>query len=498
MLSFTRYIDITSVVGGANVVPVRSFGGRFFTINSLLPPNSFLQESTLTQVGDYFGTDSEEYARASFYFGWISKNGRKAQLVSFARWTDVDTAPYIIGAVLSQVLGTYTSITDGSFSLTIGATTNVISGLDFSAAVSLAGVAAVIETAINAETGTMWTAATVTFDAIRGSFNFTGGDAVVATLSVANAVGGTALAPLIGWLTGAIIGYGTLAESVTDVLDASYNASNNFGSCAFLPALTLDEMTEAAVWTDGKNVRVMYCPPVSLENASAYATALAAYSGVGMTVSETTDEYPEQIPMMIFAATDYSAANSTQNYEFQQFVLTPSVTDDSVGDELDTESVNYYGVTQESGDGIAFYQTGVLFGLATAPLDMNTFTNEIWLKSAVEAAIMTLLLSVAKLSANTQGLSQLASIIQPVINQGLSNGTISIGKPFTPAQQAYVTSVTGDPLAWYQVQNGGYWFNPVIVPFTALNGRTQYKANYTLVYSKDDAIRKVTGTDILI
>jgi hypothetical protein len=242
----------------------------------------------------------------------------------------------------------------------------------------------------------------------------------------------------------------------------------------------------------------MYAVPVSLANASPYSTAVAAYSGVGMTVSETDGEYPEQAPMMVFATTDYSAPNSTQNYEFQQFALTPSVTDDTIADTLDTENVNYYGVTQESGVGIAFYQTGVLFGLSTAPLDMNTFTNEIWLKSAIEAALMTLLLNLSQLSANTQGLSQLAGIIQPQINQGLSNGTISIGKPFTPAQQAYVTSITNDPLAWYQVQNSGYWFNPIITSFVALNGRTQYSASYTLIYSQNNAIRKIIGTDILI
>lgn len=731
-LSFTRYIDITSVVGGGAQVPVRNNAGRIMTDNILLPPASFLEASSAQSIGAYFGTESQEYARAQFYFDRVSKTGVRPTLISFARWVDTDTAPYIVGAVKTQSVGLYTGITTGSFTMTIGGVTNNFTSIDFSSALSLSDVASILQTKIRTASGIQWTAATVTFDAVRGCFDFVGGDAVVATISVANYSSGTPILSTLGWLTGAIIGYGTLTESITTTLDNTYNASNNFGSFLFLPNLTLDQDVEAGTWTAGKNVRVMYFPRVSLASALTNAAALSELDGVGLTVSQVEDnfeidsvtvntagsytvnpilsfigngmggevqphllatiatqsnpgstyvpgdtitaaggiyltqlqltvatteldsltvsapgtgfavddtltltggtfttaavirvdtvdggggiltfsvitrgsytvnpssgayttsgagtgatlsslifgintvsvsnvgdytvipdnpvlqdttsgsgsgaqfnvtwavntvevlnggegydntsellfnggspnaaavlnlaalpptEFAEQAPMMIFAATDYTATDGVQNYEFQQFNLTPTVIDDDTGDALDAADVNYYGQTQESGVKKSFYQKGVLFGSGDAPQDMNTFANEIWLKSAIEAAIMNLLLSIPALSGNTRGLSQFSAIVQPVLDQGVSNGTISAGNTITPTQQAFITEITGSSSAWQQVQAIGYWFNPQVVPYIDTDNVQRYSINYILVYGKDNAVRLVTGTDVLI
>jgi len=52
-------------------------------------------------------------------------------------------------------------------------------------------------------------------------------------------------------------------------------------------------------------------------------------------------------------------------------------------------------------------------------------------------------------------------------------------------------------MAWKQVQNLGYWLGVVIEPIV-VDLVTEYQINYTLIYSKDDVIRFVQGTDILI
>lgn len=499
-ISLTRYINITSGVGAGTVVPNRELILRIFDTNPLVPPNTEVEYTVdeLNTIGQVYGTMSEEYLRAVFYFGWTSKNLTRAQKISYARYVDVDSAPYIFGHIQTQALATYTAITDGSFGLTIGADVNVFTGLDFSAATSLADVATIIQAAINAETGIMWTAATVTFNATRGSFDFEGGDAVNAVISVQQGVTGTPIASLIGWLTGAIVGNGSLAQSITTTLNNSYNQSNNFGSFLFMQSLTLDQIVEAAVWTNGLNIRVMYMVPVTLANAANYFAALQNYGGVGVTISETAGEYPEQVPAMILAATDYTGTDSVQNYEFQQFDLTPSVSDDTTAEVLEAQRINYYGVTQQAGKSIAFYQQGVLMGQTTSPADMNVFANEIWLKDAADATLLNLLLALPKVSANLQGKSQITSTLQSVISSAINNGTISVGKTLTDDQKLFITEETQDPNAWYQVQNLGYWLNVSIVPFVAQNNATQYKAVYTLIYSKNDDIRKVDGTHVLI
>lgn len=517
-INITRYIDITSGVGAGGAVPQRQLIARLFTDNNLLPPQTFIEFNTADEVGSYFGTTSQEYKRALYYFSFISKNIRSPQTISFARWVSTAVAPMIFGyanPAAPQSVANYTSISNGTFGMTIGADVNAFSGVDFTAAVTLADVAAILQTEIRTGTGTgaMWSAATVTYNSATGAFDFVGGVATDATISVQAGVGGTDISTLIGFLPaasmvngvfipGAITAPGSGVETITDTLTASANASNNFGSFLFMPQtpLTLTQNIEAAQWNKDQNVLFMFSVAVSAANASAWAntsTGLGAIGGTGMTLlSGTANEYPEMLPMAIEAATDYEGINSVQNYMFQQSTLVPSVTTDTTANAMDALRINYYGQTQTAGQLISFYQRGVLFGIATDPLDMNVYANEQWLKDAATSAIMTLLLSLSRVSANAQGRSQILAMLQSVINRGLNNGTISVGKTLTPAQILAITQITNDPNAYYQVQTIGYWVDCVIV--ASSGSPVTYTANYTLVYSKDDVIRKVTGSHVLI
>jgi len=497
-ISFTRYVDITSGVGGGAGVRQRDLIGRLFTANNLVPPASFIEFDNADDVSTYFGSTSEEYARAAFYFGWISKNITKARKIAFARWVDADVAPRIYGVKGAQAVGTYTGITDGSFSLTLAGVTEDFTALNFSTATSLADVAGIIEGAIQTGTGTLWTAATVAWDAVGNRFTFVGGAVGDASISVAAGTTGTDVASLLGWLFGAVIADGSDVQTITDTLVASTDASNNFGSFLFIPTLTDAQIEEAATWNGTQNVMFQFYVPTTAIKAADYYALLSGNAGVGVTLSPTAGEYPEMVPMIILAATDYSRRNSTQNYMFQQFDLTPSVTTTTVANVFDPLRTNYYGRTQTAGQFIDFYQRGVLMGGATAPVDMNTYANEQWLKDRLGSAIMELLLSLAKVSANATGRSQLLTVIQGGVSDALFNGTISVGKPLNTTQKLYIDQLTGDPLAWTQVQSIGYWLDCVLQSYVTTDSRTEWKAVYTLVYAKDDVIRKVEGTHALI
>jgi len=221
----------------------------------------------------------------------------------------------------------------------------------------------------------------------------------------------------------------------------------------------------------------------------------AATSSGSEAIQFMFNQFPEQIPMMIEAATDYYAINSVQNYMFQgPFAgLTPSVTTDTAKIQYDDVSVNYYGNTQQAGIPLNFYQVGVLQGASPSPLDMTTYVNEIWLKDAITTQILNMFLSSSQIPANAQGRAQILAGLQSVINTALTNGTISVNKTLSLSQQMFITAQTNDPNAWYQVQSIGYWVDCVIV-----NTAGVYSAAYTLIYSKDDVIRLVDGQDILI
>jgi hypothetical protein len=515
-IRFNKYIDITSGVGAASIVNRRDLVGRFFSDNVLIPPGSFISFDTADEVGSYFTTTSQEYQRAVFYFGWISKNVTKAQSIQFARWVDTAVAPRIYGAKGSYSASEFTSIANGSFQLGIDGTLVSFTGVDFTSGVTtLADVASKLQTEIRASMNAQFATATVTYDATNTRFDFVGSSAVAAILSVAPGIGGTDISGLIGWYpvqtnqngvlsaNGSIVANGSGVETITACLINSAAVSDNFGSFCLIPTtVTEQNVIDAATWNNSQNVKYMFSQGVSSANYVTWSAALANIGGVGLTLSNTVypavgTQYPEQEPMMIFAATNYSASNSVQNYMFQIFNLVPEVTTDALSDALDAARVNYYGQTQSAGQFLSFYQRGVLFGISTDPLDMNTYANEIWLKDAIGAAIMTLLLSLSKISANSTGRGQLISVIQSIINLALNNGTISVGKSLSITQQLYITTLTNDPLAWQQVQNIGYWLN-VTFELIPDSDPAQYQAVYTLIYSKDDDIRKVIGSDILI
>lgn len=516
-ISISRYVDITSAVGGGEVVAARSLAGRLFTDNPLIPVGKFITFSNASDVSSFFGSSSEEAARAAFYFSWVSKSATQPQSIQYARFAQSANEARIYGmSGLTSTVAQWEVITNGAFSLTIGDTTNVIGSLDFDGVVSYDAIAAIIQTAVRTKSGDQWTAAVVTYNATESRFEFVSGDDVNAAISVDVAGSGTEIAgaDYLGWLPegvfsqsgtlseGAIWSAGTAGEDIEDALANSVDWSNNFGSFLFLDDLSLsnDDIKDAAAWNAAQNVAYLYTVGVASANVTALTTAVSSYPGIALTVSNESDEYPEQAPMMIAAATDYESANSVQNYMFQIFPgLTPSITSNSAADNLDALNVNYYGSTQQAGQIINFYQRGVLQGFSNPAniSDMTAYVNEIWFKDAALVALMNLLVGLTQLPANLEGRGLVLTTLQDVINRALNNGTISVGKILNSTQKAFVTQETGDNSAWQQVQSSGYWFDAVVRQITG-SSPVEYEIVYEIIYAKDDTIKKIEGRHLLV
>jgi hypothetical protein len=494
-ISIKKYVDITSGVGAGNVIRERELIGRIFTDNPRVPVDGLVEVTNAADARAYFGADSEEASRATFYFSFISKNIVAPRKLQFARNPATASAPRVYGARLTAPLSSFQAVAAGTLDLTMGANTNALTGLNFTSATSFADVASTLQTAIRAATGTQFTSALVAYDAVTQTFNLTGTVAEDAPISVASG----SLATLLGWGLTAVLSPGTDVLTPVEALDASAEASNNFGSFLFMDTLTDTEVVELAEANAARNVEFMFTVRVDDTNAVSLAQALLTVAGVTLTYAPVATQWDEMAPMIVMAATDYTKRNAVQNYMFQQFPgLTPKVTTTAQSNDFDALRVNYYGNTQTAGQQINFYQRGVMGGLATALVDQNIYANELWLKDAAAANILSLLLSVGRVPANLDGTGQIVAILQGVIDRALFNGTISVGKSLTVLQQLYVTQMTDDELAWHQVQDFGYWINCVMAQETTTDGRVEYKATYTLIYAKDDAVRKVEGTHVLI
>lgn len=500
MISFSRYVSVTSGVGGGAGVRLRDLILRLFSVSTRVPTGMVVEMDTAADVGTYFGTSSAEYLRAVFYFGFVSKLITAPKKISFSRWADVAAAARIYGSTATRTVAQFTGITTGSFKLTLGASTLDVTGLNFSGATTLSNVASIIQTAVQALVagGSNWTGALVTYNSTAQRFELVGGTTGAAPIATAAAASGTDIRALIGWDATAVFSPGVAAEEPLVAFITSAEANDNFGSFAFVPAISQSQAVAVATQNDTYNVKFMYLVPIAAADAASYYAALSGLSGVATTLAPLSTEYPELLPAAILAATAYERRNAVQNYMFQQATLTPSVVTNVDANSMDASRVNYYGRTQTAGQFLDFYQRGVMMGLATDPVDMNTYANEMWFKDAAGAAIMSLLLSSARVPANATGRGQLLAILQSVIEQAVFNGTISIGKPFTTVQKLYIGNLTGDANAWQQVFRLGYWVDATIASYVTVDSRTEYKVIYTLIYSKDDAIRRVEGSHVLI
>lgn len=499
-IDFRKYINITSGVGGGNNVPRRSLSARLYTESPYVPNGSVMEFTLPTQLADIgvtFGTTSEEFLRAQFYSSYISKSIIAADRISFSRWASANVEPKIFGGNGTKAVGDFDSISDGSFILEIGGVAFTIT-TDLTTATTLADVASLIQAEIRTQVSPQFATATVTFNATRNSFEFVGSVAEAAEIDVFVASSGTNIVTLLGWDFTAIFSNGAVEQTLTEVLAQTYDISNNFGSFVFIPDLDLTQHTEVANWNKSYNVYFQYYVRVTNDNAQTYSEALIDIGGTGLVLDTVAGEYHDMMPMNILATTDYSRINSTKNYMFNEFALTPTVTTTTESNRLDALRVNYYGQSQTAGQFIEFFQRGVLMGLSTDPVNMNTYANEQWFKDAIGAAIMSIQLSLEKISANTIGVAQLTTTIQSVVDQALLNTVISVGKTLNNTQKLFIAQITGDDLAYLQIQNTGYWFEVNTESFVTTGGITEFRAVYTLVYAKDDVIRSVNGTHILI
>lgn len=495
-IPFRNYVDISSNVGGAAAASVRDLMLRLFSISDQIPDNTVVEFADAAAVGEYFNSVAgQEFLQAQFYFNFVGKLGTQPSLISFAAWAQAATSARVIGGTTHDTLDALKLIVDGTIEIVVGGDTATLTGLNLSAAVSLADVASIIETALVLESG--FPGSTVVYEGAPGRFVFTFGSTGALVCTIGPAGSGTDLITPIGWDVPQVrVSDGSDATALTVALQQTTALSNNFGSFSTIPTLDVAEDLEAATWVDGENVTFMYLQKVLAADVATNFGALAGFSGVGATLySAAVAEFPWLLPGAVFGATQYLRRNSAANYMYQvEGALSALVTEGTLAATYDAAFTNYYGNTQQAGSLIEFYQRGVLFGTNQDPLGMGIFANEVFLKDSIGVALINLLLTVNALPANRTGIAQALATIQPSLEVGLNAGVISVGRTLSTTQRAFVQGVTGDENAYLDLENIGYWITAIVAEPTPGN----FEIQYTLLYAKNDAVRKITGVNSLV
>lgn len=500
-IPFSRYVSITSALGAGSPSPQREFIARLFTTNINIPTKTVLEFTTADEVSNFFGSDTAESQRARSYFGFVSEVATRPNRISFARWANEDTPPIAIGTQTNTTLQEFQGVTSGEFILTLGGITETVTGIDLSSSTDLASVAADIQTVVRTvNLDPLFAQAVVAYDASRSRFTLTGGvTGGNNDINIQSTSATPVLVNLLGWSIGVIFSRGVDEETVTEVLAESTQLTNNFGTYAFVPTLTEEQITESSTWNSGNNVLFQYHLNVFPEDAAQVSGNIINLAGTGISLNlpDLEDEYPEMLPMAAFAATDYRRRASVRSFMYLQGDLTPTVTTKADADFFDALRVNYYGLTQNGGERLAFYQRGFLTGSGTDPINMNVFANEQWLKDFIGSQLISLLLTLPRVPANAGGRGQVLAVIRDAVEVALLNGTISVGRTLTIQERVFVTELSGSETAFQQVENTGFWLDATIESRID-DGVIEFFVAYTLIYTKDNVIRRVEGSHILI
>tara|TARA_R110000851_G_scaffold331777_2_gene506490 strand:- start:720 stop:2198 length:1479 start_codon:yes stop_codon:yes gene_type:complete len=490
-ISSNRYVNIVSAVGGGDAVPTRELLLRLFTANERVPTGAVLNfsSSTLeTSLREYFGSASEEFKRAAYYFGFISKLATSPKNIQFSRFTDVNTSAQVFGSKL-PLLSVLNAVTAGAFNITLAGVEFNVTALDFSADTTYAEVASALQTAVQATGGAM-SATTVAFDASRTTFDFDTNGTADGEISFTVVTAG--LLDSLGFGENATFSNGVTAQTVTDALSTSTSLSNNYGSFDFIPALTNDQIVERATFANGRNVEFMNLQRVLTTNRSTISGLVGGFASTGLILAPLASEYPELLPAAILASLNYERPAASANFMYYtDSRLTPSVLTDVEADANDALGVNYYGQTQEAGVNVSFFQRGRLTGGATAPKAMGVHANEQWLKSYLKSQFLSMFLALQQVSADLAGQSIGISYLDAGIALALSNGSISVGKTLTTTQINFITQITGNSTAYLEVQSRGYWYD-------VTTNAADNTMDYLLVYAKRDSVDKVNGRHSLI
>lgn len=501
-----KYVAITSAVANTDGAARKDLIARIFTTNPLFAANTVYEFTSAADVADFAGAQSIEAKIASAYFGWISKTATQAQKISYMRYSKEPLAPFIYSTNRLTPIANFKTVTDGSMVINLGGTAYTITGVNLSSVEDYAGVAAALQTAIRANTegGALYTNATVEYQSSNTSFILTGGETGTNDINFATAATtGTDLSTLVGWniANAPVVSNGTAEATITDILNKTIDISTNFLTFGFInPADAYNNLDVIGAWVDEQNNQ--YRLSFDLGNANYSEGIATAAKYTGMTAQYNINYGIEGlVPAWLMscilpATTNYQNVNAVKNYMYQEFPAFPiSVgnNDGTLYQTLDGLNINYNGQTQKSGKTIAFYQNGY----NTDGTDTAVFDNEAWLKDAIATEMLNAFLGLEFISADTDGIAILTGVLDGVADEALRNHVFGNSKTLTTAQKAYITQLTGNNEAWLDLQTNRYLYD-VYITAESVNNATVFIGEYTLIYLKNDVIRKVEGRNILI
>lgn len=484
----SQLVDITPRVIGGGLSGLE-FAGTFLSKSTRLPANIAVPFYSLTAVGEYFGTSSNEYKLAGNYFTADSNASRKPNTLWVYRFVESATAAFLRG-VQSAKLDVLKAITNGAFSIKIDGTDVDLTSLDFSSATSYTDVATVISTGLS-------TAGTCTWDVLTQAFVITSSSTgAESTIEYATApASGTDISATLG-LTAGTLSQGSDAKSLTQCMEDCVNSNANFWSFMPLWDETRNEALELAEWCNNQGVRFLYAMVDKSEDGTiansntCLAYQLADY--IGICPLYNTKELGA-MAMGIGAALDPTRLNGRKTWAYKaQTGLAFTVDDKTKAPNLLGNGYNFYGSYATASEEFKLFQNGQCTGTARW---LDTYYGQIYIKDGLQNAWLNILMMNNTIPYNEAGYGLLRAASMDVINSAINAGFIRQGVKLSEAQKATVESEAGLDISGSLETNG--WYLQILDPTTQVR-QERGTPVISFWYMDGGSIQRIIGTSTVI
>jgi hypothetical protein len=376
----------------------------------------------LTSVALDFGTSAAEYLAANLYF---AQSPKPPASLFIGRWLRTATAAFAKGGTLSsaeQLMSAWTTVTNGSVKFTIDGTARSATSLNFSAATTLTGVAALITTGL--------TGGVVTWNGSQFivTSSTTGASSTISYATVP--ASGSDIGPQLKMTadTNAVLTQGYAAETPVAAVSALITISNQWYGCTFAAStMPTDAQVLAVASTIEASNRIYGVASSASDILDAGSTSDLASSLKALLTRRTLIQYSGTAYAIVsFLArafvVDFNGSNTTLTMMYKQepLIVAENLTSTQAS-TLKTKRCNVY----------AAYSNGafiVQYGMMSGPVWFDEQHGLDWLVNAIETDVFNLFYNnTTKIPQTNSGVNQVLATIAKTIDGAVRNGFVAAG-----------------------------------------------------------------------
>jgi hypothetical protein len=386
----------------------------------------------LLAVADDFGTTAPEYLAAALFFSQIPQ---PSQLM-IGRWARTATKGLIAGGFLSnteQLISAWTGVTNGGFHIAVDGATAPganVTGLNFSGATNLNGVAAIIQTGVQAVGGAL-AAVTVlwTGDQFVIKSGTTGTTSAIAPLTAPTA--GTDISAQLKMTATTFERAVTGIAAETPVAGVVRLDGRGWYGLMFAASTmpTDSQRIAIAAYIEGAADKHIY--GITSNAANILDSASTADLCSQLALADYTRTFVQYSLQNLYAVASWFGRAFTVEFEGSNTTLTmkfkkePGVTHEVISatqaDTLIAKRCNVYAIYN---NGASITQEGVMSGLA--------YFDEIhgldWLANSIQTEIFNVLYQSPKIPQTDQGVHVLVTAAEGRLAQSVNNGLTAPGR----------------------------------------------------------------------